>query len=60
MEQVCSWYDVVIEEISVQPDHIRLVCSIPPKYSVSKIVSIVKGNTAVQIFSKQNYLKEKP
>jgi len=31
-----------------------------PKYSVSKIVGVVKGKTAVQIFSKKRYLKEKP
>ena len=37
-----------------------MVCSIPPKYSVSKIVGVVKGKTAVQIFSKKRHLKEKP
>lgn len=31
IKQVCEWYSVEIEEISVQPDHIHLVCSIPPK-----------------------------
>ena len=60
IEQVCEWYAILIEELSVQPDHVHLVCSIPPKYSVSKVLGILKGKTAVQVFAKKRYLKEKP
>lgn len=58
--QVCEWYSVEIEELSIQSGHIHLVCSIPPKHSVSKFLGIVKGKTAVQIFAKKRSLKEKP
>ena len=27
-----EWRDVAVWELSVQPDHVHLVCSIPPKY----------------------------
>ena len=60
IEQVCEWNSVEIEEMNIQPDHIHLVCSIPPKLSVSKFMGIVKGKTAVQIFAKKQSLKEKP
>ena len=46
--------------MSVQIDHVHIVCSIPPKLSVSNYVGIVKGKSAIKIFEKKRYLKEKP
>ncbi|MFC0877685.1 IS200/IS605 family transposase [Saccharicrinis sp. FJH2] len=60
ISQVCEWYDVEIDEMSIMPDHVHIVCSIPPKKSVSKFMGILKGKTAVQIFAKKCSLKEKP
>ena len=31
------------------PDHIHLVLSIPPKYSVAMVVGYLKGKSAIQI-----------
>nr|WP_313781184.1 transposase [Allomuricauda sp.] len=42
----------MVEELSVQPDHVHLVCSIPLKYSVSKIGGIVKVKTASRYFQR--------
>ena len=41
-------------------DHVHIVCSIPPKLSVSEYVGIVKGKSAIKVFQKKRYLKEKP
>ena len=60
IHQVSEWYSVEIEEISIQSDHVHLVCSIPPKLSVSNYVGIVKGKTSVQLFAKKRSLKERP
>ena len=34
---ICEWKEVKIEELNIQKDHIYLVCSIPPKLSVSDV-----------------------
>ena len=60
IKQMSEWYDVEIEEMNVMSDHIHIVCSIPPKLSVSEYVGIIKGKTAIKLFEKKRYLKEKP
>ena len=60
IRQISEWYGVEIEEMSIQSDHIHLVCSIPPKLAVSNFMGILKGKTAIKIFEKKRYLKEKP
>ncbi len=46
--KLCGQKDqVTIEEINLQPDHIHLIISIPPKYSVSEIMGFLKGKTAL-------------
>ena len=57
---ISAWKEVEIIELNVQPDHIHLVCSIPPKLSVSDYVGIVKGKTAIQMFKSFPSLKKKP
>ena len=57
---ISQWKDVEVEELNVQPDHVHLVCSIPPKYSVSEIQGMVKGKIAMRIFKSYPELKRKP
>lgn len=57
---ICQWKDVEVEELNVQPDHVHLVCSIPPKFSVSEILGMVKGKIAMRIFKSYPDLKRKP
>ena len=47
-------------EVNVQPDHIHLLVKIPPKVSISEFMGIVKGRTAIRVFKKFPYLKERP
>ena len=60
IRQVCEWYEVEIEEINIQTDHVHLLLSIPPKRSVSEIMGIVKGKSAIHLFKTKKHLKEKP
>ena len=39
-------------ELSVQIDHVHVVCMIPPKVSISDYVGIVKGRTAIRVLKK--------
>ena len=45
-----------ILEFNVQLDHIHLVMSIPPKYSVSSVMGFVKGKLALRLFQRYERL----
>ncbi len=47
-------------ELNVQPDHVHLLVKVPPKVSISKLLGVVKGKTALRIFTKFPYLRNKP
>jgi putative transposase len=57
---ICEWKEVQIEELNIQPDHIHIVCSIPPKLSVSDFMGILKGKTAITMFKNYQSLRKKP
>ena len=47
-------------ELSVQIDHVHVVCMVPPKLSISDYVGIVKGRTAIRVLKKYPDLKKRP
>ena len=38
-----------IEEGHLLPDHVHMMISIPPKYSVSQVIGYIKGKSAIHI-----------
>src|SRR4051794_33029564 len=38
-----------IEEGHLMPDHVHMLISIPPKYSVSQVVGYIKGKSAIYL-----------
>lgn len=38
-----------IEEGHLMPDHVHILISIPPEYSVAQIVGFIKGKSAISI-----------
>lgn len=38
-----------IQEGHLQPDHIHILISIPPKYSVAQVIGFIKGKSAIHI-----------
>ena len=38
-----------IEEGHIMPDHVHMMITIPPKYSVSQVIGFIKGKSAIQI-----------
>ncbi len=38
-----------IEEGHIMPDHVHMMISIPPKYSVASVVGYIKGKSAIHI-----------
>ena len=59
IRQLCDWKKIEILEGNVQEDHIHLVLSIPPKYSVSEAVGFLKGKSAIKIFDLYHELKKR-
>ena len=50
---------VEVLEVNVQPDHVHMVLSIPPKYGVSEIMSFLKGKLALNMFAQFPELKKR-
>jgi len=42
LQVISTWKDVQLLELNVQKDHIHMVCSIPPKLSVSDYMGILR------------------
>lgn len=38
-----------IEEGHIMPDHVHMLISIPPKYSISQVIGYIKGKSAIHI-----------
>ena len=57
---ISQWKDVEVQELNVQQDHVHLVCSVPPKVSVSEYMGILKGKLAIKLFKSYPELKKKP
>ncbi|OCN00062.1 transposase [Clostridium sp. W14A] len=59
IRDLCKWKGIAIIEGHMMPDHIHLLLSIPPKYSVSQIMGYLKGKSAMMIFDRHANLKYK-
>ena len=59
IKDLCKWKGIEIIEGYMMPDHIHLLLSIPPKYSVSQIMGYLKGKSAMMIFERHANLKYK-
>lgn len=59
IKDLCKWKGVEIIEGNMMPDHIHILLSIPPKYSVSNFMGYLKGKSAMMIFERHGNLKYK-
>ena len=59
LREFCEWKKLKILAGNVQKDHIHLVLSIPPKYSVSEVVGFLKGKSAIKLFDRHAELKRR-
>ena len=47
-------------ELSIQKDHVHLITMMPPKVSISKLMGVLKGRTAIRVFKQFPHLKNRP
>ena len=59
LRKLCQQKGVEILEAEACKDHIHMLISIPPKYSVSQIMGYLKGKSSLMIFDRHANLKYK-
>ena len=56
----CQQVGCSVQELNVQADHVHLIVQVPPKISISDLMGILKGRTAIRMFRKYPNLKTRP
>ena len=59
IKDLCKQKGIEIVEGYMMSDHVHLLLSIPPKYSISQIMGYLKGKSAMMIFERHSNLKYK-
>ena len=59
LRQLCHQKGIEIIEAELCPDHIHMLVSIPPKYSVAQVMGYLKGKSSLMIFDRHANLKYK-
>ena len=59
LRTLCQYKGIEVHEGHLMPDHVHLLVSIPPKYSVSSVMGYLKGKSALMIFERYANLKYK-
>ena len=57
LRDLCNRKGIEIIEAECCPDHIHMLITIPPKYSVSEIMGYLKGKSSLMIFDRHANLK---
>lgn len=59
LREICERMGVEIIEAECCKDHIHMLLRIPPKYSVSYVMGVLKGKSSLMIFERHANLKYK-
>ena len=59
LRKLCEYKQIEILEAEACKDHIHMLISVPPKYSISQIMGYLKGKSSLMIFGKYANLKYK-
>ena len=59
LRSLCERKEIEILEAELCPDHIHMLISVPPKYSISQIMGYLKGKSSLMIFDKFAQMKYK-
>ena len=60
LDEVRKTYpEIEFIEKKIQPDHVHLLVSFPPKHSIARVVQILKQNTGKALKDKFDFLKDR-
>ena len=54
-----SYPEIEYVQRNIQPDHVHIVLSFPPKYSIAKVVQIIKSNTGKAMWERFEFLRQR-
>ena len=57
--KLCRYKGMEIIEGHLMPDHVHMLLAIPPKYSVSSVMSCLKGKSSLMIFDRHANMRYK-
>ena len=57
--EIAERYDFEIDRCEVAEDHIHVLISFPPRYSIARVVGIIKGKSGSKTFEEYPMLKKK-
>ena len=60
IHEIAEKMEAKIESLEIQPDHIHLFVSAPPRYSPANLINAFKGATSKRLRNKYPYLKSLP
>ena len=49
LRELCRQKDVELVEGKAMPDHVHMLLSVPPRYSIAMTVAYLKGKSAIRI-----------
>ena len=58
LRELCRRKEIEILEAEACPDHIHMLLSIPPKYSVSSVMGYLKGKSSLMIREPEVQIRE--
>lgn len=59
MRELCNWKKVKIVEAKACPDHVHMLVEIPPKYSMSSFVGLLKEKSSLMLYKRFPKLRYK-
>ena len=59
LKKLCEMKQVELIEGKVCKDHVHMYLAIPPKYSVSEVMSYIKGKSALMLFDRHPEFKSR-
>ena len=57
-QEIAEHHDFLIDTLEVAADHVHIFLSFPPRYSISKVVGILKSISASEIFKEHPEVKK--
>lgn len=60
IKEICEQNEIILEKISVMPDHVHLFVSAKPSIPPHKIVKLIKGSSGRYLRDKYRNLKKLP
>ncbi len=55
--EIALSYEITVDELEVSADHVHILCSFPPKLSITQVVTCLKSLSARAIFREQPQVK---